>query len=194
VLAHPSPDFPLTLCTDACGHAIGAVLLQDRGDGLRPVAYYSKTLKKAELNYSTYDKEMLALVRALAYFRHYIMGAPKTSVFTDHHALKYLFDQPAVGRRGHWHTFLQEFDIHIEYVKGKSNVVADALSRRPETLAALTVTAPDFISRIKAAYGQDPESQGILNRLDLPASGFTSNAGLVFFARRLSCLPPVFVF
>ena len=184
VLAHPSPDYPFTLYTDACGYATGAVLLQDRGDGLRPVAYFSKTLKGAELRYSTYDKEMLALVRALRHFRHYIMGAPKTAVFTDHRALKFLFDQPTIGRRGNWHTFLQEFNIHIEYVKGKANVVADALSRRPEILAAITaVSAPDFVSQIKAAYGQDPESEGILRRADIPASGFTSNAGLIFFTR-----------
>lgn len=124
------PDFSDTnkfqLYTDASGIAIGSVLCN--GDG-RPVAYASRGLNKAELNYPTIEKEMLAVVWSIKYFRPYLFG--KTfKIFTDHRPLVYLFNMNNPSSRlTKFRLILEEYDFVIEYIKGKDNVTADALSR-----------------------------------------------------------------
>jgi hypothetical protein len=117
----------IVLCTDASDLAIGAVLMQDK----RVIAYESHKLSPAELNYPVHEKELLAVIHSLKVWRHYLLGV-KFKIETDHQFLRYLSTQPNLSRRQcRWMELLQEFDFDIEYVKGKENVVADALSRRP---------------------------------------------------------------
>ncbi|XP_052298373.1 uncharacterized protein LOC102614752 [Citrus sinensis] len=101
-----------------------------RRDGKPFVIYYaSKTLDSAQMNYSTTEKELLAVVFALNKFRSYLLGS-KSVVFTDHAAVRYLMSkQDAKPRLIRWILLLQEFDLTIKDKKGAENVVADHLSR-----------------------------------------------------------------
>lgn len=134
VLILPDPKLPysFTVTTDASGFAVGATLSQDHGKGLQPIAYLSKKMLPAEKNYPIHEQELLAIIIALKEWRHYLLGT-KFTVYTDHNSLKYLQSQPHLSaRQVRWTEFLQQFDIDLQYKPGKSNVVADALSRRPD--------------------------------------------------------------
>ena len=132
VLALPNDNLPFVVQTDASGFAVGAVLQQDQGDGLRPIAFLSKKLLDAETRYPTHEKELLAIVHALKAWRHYLYGKP-IRVLTDHHSLQRFQTQPQLSaRQARWKDTFAEFNLTIEYVEGKHNVVADALSRRPD--------------------------------------------------------------
>lgn len=165
VLAFPDPDKPFIVTTDASGGAIGAVLSQDQGKGPQPIAFFSRKLKQSEGNYATHDKEMLALIEALKHWRHFLQSGLRHQAYTDHQALKYFATQPNLNnRQTRWMGILQEYNISIDYLPGKTNLVADALSRRPDLLAAITTvhTLGDFLGELKASYGQDEESASIL--------------------------------
>ena len=119
-------DNKFCLRTDASKIALGAVL-SDEGD--RPVAYASRPLNKAEINYPIIELELLSIVWAVQHFRPYLMG--KTfDILTDHRPLVYLFgmDEPS-SRLTKFRLKLAEFDFNIKHVKGRQNVTADALSR-----------------------------------------------------------------
>ncbi|RVW87081.1 Retrovirus-related Pol polyprotein from transposon 17.6 [Vitis vinifera] len=124
----PNWQLPFEVMCDASDFAIGAVLGQ-REDGKPYVIYYaSKTLNEAQRNYTTTEKELLAVVFALDKFRAYLVGS-FIIVFTDHSALKYLLTkQDAKARLIRWILLLQEFDLQIRDKKGVENVVADHLS------------------------------------------------------------------
>ena len=114
---------------DVSDLAVGAVLRQ-RVEGKPYVVYYaSKTLNEAQRNYTTTEKELLAVVYALDKFRTYLIGSDIIS-FTDHSALKYLLTkQNAKARLIRWVLLLQEFNLQIRDKKGVENVVVDHLSR-----------------------------------------------------------------
>ncbi|RVW21420.1 Retrovirus-related Pol polyprotein from transposon 17.6 [Vitis vinifera] len=126
-----APNWKLTfeVMCDASDLAMGAVLGQIE-DGKPYVIYYaSKTLNEAQRNYTTIEKELLAVVFALDKFRAYLVGS-FIVVFTDHSALKYLLTkQDAKARLIIWIILLQEFNLQIRDKKGVENVVADHLSR-----------------------------------------------------------------
>jgi hypothetical protein len=125
IVRAPDWDLPFELMCDASDYAIGAVLGQRRGKESCVISYASKTLNDAQLNYSTTEKELLAVVFALDKFRSYLIGSPIV-VFTDHAALKYLMTkQDAKARLIRWVLLLQEFNLIIKDKKGVENVVAD---------------------------------------------------------------------
>ena len=97
-------------------------------DGEHLVAYESRKMNVAEVNYATHERELLAVIHALRTWRHYLLGN-HFIVVTDHNSLKYLQTQPTVSRRqAKCSEFLAEFDFEIVYRPGKGNVVVDALS------------------------------------------------------------------
>jgi hypothetical protein len=111
---------------DASGIGIGAVLMQEK----RPITYFSEKLNGAALNYSTYDKELYALVRALETWQHYLWSK-EFVIHTDHESLKHLKGEGKLNRRhAQWIEFIEIFPYVIKYKQGKENIVADALSRR----------------------------------------------------------------
>jgi len=123
---------PYTVHTDASDFAVGAVLQQDQGHGLQPIAYLSHKLLSAESNYAVHEKELLAIVQACEEWRHYLHGT-KFRICTDHNSLKYFQTQPILSSRQiRWKQRLAQFDFTIDYVQGATNVVADALSRRAD--------------------------------------------------------------
>ncbi|KAL6335115.1 hypothetical protein AAG906_027175 [Vitis piasezkii] len=129
IVRAPNWKLPFEVMCDASDLAMGSVLGQ-REDGKTYVIYYaSKTLNEAQRNYTTTEKELLAIVFALDKFRAYLVGS-SIVVFTDHSALKYLLTkQDAKARLIRWIILLQEFNLQIRDKKGVENVVADHLSR-----------------------------------------------------------------
>jgi ribonuclease HI len=114
---------------DASDYAVGAVLGQRKEGRVHTIYYASKTLNGAQLNYTTTEKELLAVVFALEKFRSYIVNS-KVIVYTDHATIKYLLaKKDAKPCLIHWILLLQEFDVEVRDKKGVENVVADQLSR-----------------------------------------------------------------
>ncbi|GKB30877.1 reverse transcriptase domain-containing protein, partial [Tanacetum coccineum] len=129
ILIAPDWDQPFELMCDASDFAIGAVLGQRIEKHFRPIHYASKTMTEAESNYTTTEKEMLAVVYAFKKFRSYLI-MNKSIVYTDHSALKYLFaKKDAKARLLCWVLLLQEFDFKVIDTKGAENYAAGHLSR-----------------------------------------------------------------
>ena len=130
-LKFPKYTQPFYLSVDASSHALGAVLLQEHENFLCPVSFASKTLNETERRYSTTKREALAVVWGLKKFRYLILGYDVT-ILTDHLPLVSLFRKNVPsGTLGRWAVIAQEFQPRLKYIKGKSNILADCMSRLP---------------------------------------------------------------
>lgn len=129
ILQYPDLTKEFLLTTDASNVAIGAVLSQGTIGSDKPIAYASRTLNSSELNYSTIEKELLAIVWATKYFRPYLFGR-KFKILTDHKPLQWIMNlKEPNSRLTRWRLKLSEYDFTIVYKQGKANTNADALSR-----------------------------------------------------------------
>ena len=181
------PDFGKTfeLECDASGIGIGGVLMQEG----KPVAYFSEKLNGPALNYSTYDKELYALVRSLETWQHYLW--PKEFVIhSDHESLKHIRSQTNLNRRhAKWVEFIESFPYVIKHKKGKDNVIADALSRRYTMLSQLDCHIFG-LQTIKGQYALDADFKDVLLHCKEGQAWnkFVINDGFLFRANRL-CIP-----
>jgi len=210
ILAIADQDKPFHVVCDASNIAIGCALLQHDSHGQeRVVSYQSRQLKPAERNYPVHDRELLAMKYALAKFRVYLLGTQHFTVFTDHCSLRTAIKSPHLSQRmARWLSFFAEYNFTVEYKPGKLNVLADALSRRPDFESdyesdsrvdanAITRWTSSLHDDIKRAYGLDHEIKPLLAYLanptevlkaKLPPSTrarlhrFTMHDGLIYFS------------
>lgn len=137
LLHFPDPSAPLALTTDASEIAVGAVLEQYSKGMWQPLSFFSRQLRHAEIKYSAYDKELLAIYLAVHHFRHWVEGR-SFRIFTDHRPLIPAFQKattPLSSRQQRHLARISEFSTDIQHVSGKLNVVADVLSRLPSIQA-----------------------------------------------------------
>jgi hypothetical protein len=135
VLTIPDDEKPFVLHTDASDYGVGAVLSQRDTEGqLRPIGFMSKKLNDTEYKWSTYEKELFAVVTALRHWSMHLMGARhRITIFTDHHSLMFIISQPKLtAKQTRWYDTLGSFDIEFKHVSGANNSGADALSRRSD--------------------------------------------------------------
>ena len=161
--------------------------MQYDADGAeRVVCYQSRQPQPAERNYPVHDKELLAMKYALAKFRVYLLGDRPFTVHTDHASLRTAANSPHLSQRmARWLSFFAEYNFSVEYKPGRLNVVADALSRRPDfdpaalndsgnksTIATLVSSVPSstLLDDIKRAYKEARALQNLMDHIKNPSS------------------------
>ena len=183
------PDFSkiYEVACDASNVGIGGVLSQEN----HPIAFYSEKLDSSKFNYSTYDKELYALVQTLKHWRHYLI-CKEFILFSDHEALKWLSSQKKVNpRHAKWIEFLQSYNFVIKHKPGEDNRVADALSRKNHLLS---IISPQIIGldKIKEIYDNCKDFKNIYNEIlngnTLNHNDFQIHDGYLFKDNRL-CIP-----
>ncbi|POM61335.1 hypothetical protein PHPALM_29665, partial [Phytophthora palmivora] len=171
ILAVADQDRSFHVVCDASDFAIGCALMQHDREGHDRVVYYqSRQLKPAERNYPVHDKELLAMKYALAKFRVYLLGNSPFVVYTDHASLRTAVKSPHISQRmARWLSFFAEL-----------NVVADALSRRPDYAVKTAdangigvvktyIPSSSLIDDVKAAYANDADTKQLIEYLSAPS-------------------------
>ena len=183
------PDFSkvFEVACDASGVGIGGVLSQEN----HPVAFFSEKLNETRARYSTYDKELYAVVQALRYWRHYLI--PQEFVlFSDHEALRFLSSQKKLNpRHAKWVEFIQAYTFVLKHHAGTENKVADALSRRALFINSISTEVVGF-ERIKDEYDTCPDFSETFQALKQGPSSdhseYTLLDGYLFKENKL-CIP-----
>ena len=135
ILHHFDPSLPPIVETDASDYAIAGIISVRTNDGdVHPVAFFSRTLTGAELNYDTHDKELLAIFEAFKTWRHYLESLHHTiDVLTDHKNLEYFSTTKTLSRRqARWSEYLSAFNMVIRFRPGKLGEKPDSLTRRSD--------------------------------------------------------------
>ena len=132
VLLAPNFNKEFKLAVDASDVGAGGVLLQEDDNGVdHPVCYFSKKFNKHQKNYSTVEKECLSLILALQHFEVYLTSSSSPIVvFSDHNPLTFIHKMKNKNQRLlRWSLLLQEYNLDIRHIRGKDNIIPDALSR-----------------------------------------------------------------
>jgi len=136
ILVSPQDSEPFRIEADSSDFASGAVLSQQLPgeDKWHPVAFYSKSLSPVERNYEIHDKEMLAIIRTLEEWRHFLEGARHpVEIWTDHKNLEYFMTAKKLNHhQAHWSLYLARFDFKLVHRPGRSMGKPDALLWRPD--------------------------------------------------------------
>ncbi|GBG62819.1 hypothetical protein CBR_g32402 [Chara braunii] len=186
VLKVADPSLPLIVTTDASQYDIGAVLQQDDGNGYRPVEFMSTRMPSEKVAISTYERELYALRQALEHWKHYLLGR-HFKVYSDHETLRWLKTQAKMTPKlTRWAAEIDQYDFELKPVKGKYNVVADALSRRADYFGAIVHyldIGKDLQQKIREAYAQDPVYRDLLKKVkEAPETepNYRTTEGLLF--------------
>lgn len=158
LLFHPVPEAKLILHTDASDHAVGGVLHQVVNNEFQPLCFYSKKLTQAQMNYSTYDRELTAIFQAIRFFKHYLDGRNFT-IFTDHKPITFAFQQnpeKSSPRQLRQLDYISQYSTDIQHVSGTNNFVADWLSRINQ------ISTPINFEEISAEQLHDIELQDLV--------------------------------
>jgi hypothetical protein len=165
VLILPDVSKTFTLTTDASKFCIGAVLQQDKGNGLQPIAYLSKKLNEHECNYPVHEQELLAIVIALKKWRHNLLGQ-HFIIQTDNRSLIHIGTQPTLSsRQARWNELISEYKFTIVHVSGKKNQVADSLSRSEVNNVSSISINDQLLEEIRESYNDDQFCKSILEKL-----------------------------
>ncbi|KAF1329375.1 reverse transcriptase, partial [Globisporangium splendens] len=134
VLALPNHDKPFHVVCGASDYTIGCALIQHDDEGHeRVMSYQSRQLRPAERNCPVHGKELLAMKYSLVKFRVYLLGEERFAIYTDHASLRTAVKTPHLSQRmARWFSFFAEYNFVVHYKPGKTNILADALSRRPD--------------------------------------------------------------
>uniref|UniRef100_A0A803TUL0 Gypsy retrotransposon integrase-like protein 1 n=1 Tax=Anolis carolinensis TaxID=28377 RepID=A0A803TUL0_ANOCA len=135
ILQHPNTSKPFVVHCDASDCAYGAVLLQkDEKGNLRPCSYLSKKFSEAEKRWPIWEREALAILKALENWRHFLEGSGiPFEVWTDHKNLQYIRSPRKLSAKQiRWAQYFSHFNFRLKFFQGKHNVLADALSRMPQ--------------------------------------------------------------
>ena len=133
MLTYPDPNLEYTVITDASWIAMGGTLMQDHGEGLRPIGFMSCTLSPAERKYYVCESELAAMEFCFVKWHHYLEGCPGgVKLVPDNQTVTSLMSQEVLSMvQARWlrQGFFQSFNPIIQYTPSKANIVADALSR-----------------------------------------------------------------
>ncbi|KAJ8566168.1 hypothetical protein ON010_g6957 [Phytophthora cinnamomi] len=168
ILVLPDPARPFSVVCDASDFAIGCALLQADAEGReRVVAFESRQLKAAEMNYPIHDKELLAMKYALVKFRIHLLGSHPFVVYTDHASLSTSTQSPHLSQRMTRRlSFFAEYNFEVKYKPGRQDVLADTLSRSPDyELPHVTTVTSSLQDQIRAAYAKDDTCVALLKAL-----------------------------
>ncbi|GMF33555.1 unnamed protein product [Phytophthora fragariaefolia] len=171
ILALPDENRLFSVVCDASDFADGCALLQVDAEGReRVVSFQSRQLKAAEKNYPGHDKEFLAMKYVLVKFRVHLLCQKPFMIYTDHASLRTATSSPHLSQRmARWLSVFAEFNLAVEYKSGKQNVLADALSRRPDyELSHLTYLASPLYELIREAYADDDDLADLVEALSVP--------------------------
>ena len=195
MLQVPNFEKPFVLVTDASDLGISAVLNQKVGDDLAPVSYYSRMLTPAEENYSTYEKECLAVVYWFEKCRRYLEHK-EFEIHCDNLALCWLLKRvKEIGRLGRWVLRLAPFKFKVKHTRGTDNVVEDALSRvfegqireRPEMVFA---TLLESLTLVYSSRQEHQADDSLCQEIRKPIDEGRTPAGKFHIHRNLVCFSP----
>ena len=177
VLTQPDYDKPFFLATDASAYGVGAVLSQEGETNIRtqkptmqPIAYYSATFTPTERNYDIYERELLAILKALQHWRpHLAATETPVTVLTDHANLTFWKNPKKVNRRvARWFATLQDYNLTIKHVPGKLHSAPDLLSRPPgadkgeDDNTDLTLLPKELFVRLSTAEPKEHDWDGLV--------------------------------
>lgn len=171
ILAYPDFSQPFILTTDASDYALGAVLSQKQNGTERPIAFGSRTLNDTETRYATNEKEALAIIWAVKKYKPYLYGQ-KFTLVTDHKPLTFIKSSDKNSKILRWRLELENFDYEVIYKEGRTNVVADALSRLQPDPPPAEVNTQSITSDSQTAHSAQTSDDYFIHFSDRPINNY----------------------